>query len=180
MALLVGSMLLSGCISQPVQEEQTQPTEASSGATQNTQTEPVDSTPPDEPSTTGGDQGIDSAGLAGVWDRAWTEVEGDRTEAAPGVCTIEIKPGENGAFRFTYTDRDFPEENVQDRELLVVPGELYPDCGNDQWIGEVTQASGDTVHYTLTLLEDGTLLVMSGFEFDGQLMVSCQGFAPSI
>ena len=61
----------------------------------------------------------------------------------------------------------------------MIPGELYPGCGNDQWIGEVTQVSGDTVRYTLTLLEDGTLLMLSSFEFDGKPMVSCQGFTPS-
>ena len=105
--------------------------------------------------------------------------KGDRNASAPGVCTVEIKQDENGSFRFTYTDKEFPEENVQDRELPVIPGELYPGCGNDQWIGEVTQVSGDTVRYTLTLLEDGTLLMLSSFEFDGQPMVSCQGFAPS-
>lgn len=180
-AVLAGSMLLSGCISKPVQGEQTQPTEASE-ATQDTQedkTEPAEATTHNERPHPDRDQEIDSAELAGTWERVWTEVEGDRNASAPGVCTVEIKQDENGSFRFTYTDKEFPEENVQDRELPVIPGELYPGCGNDQWIGEVTQVSGDTVCYTLTLLEDGTLLMLSSFEFDGQPMVSCQGFAPS-
>jgi len=119
-----------------------------------------------------GNQGIDSAELVGTWELAWTEVEGDRNEAAPGVCTIEITPDETGFFRFTYTNKDFPEENIRDRELLVVPGELYPNCGNDQWIGEVTEESGDTVQYALTLLEDGTLLLQTYWEMDGMPWVS--------
>lgn len=123
-----------------------------------------------------GEQEIDSAQLVGTWDLAWTEVEGDRNEAAPGRCTIEIKPDEKGFFRFTYTDREFPEDNVRDRELIVTPGELYPGCDNDQWIGKVSAASEDTVQYTLTLLKDGTLLVQSGFDFDGQPMVSHSWF----
>lgn len=121
----------------------------------------------DELPNPGWNQGIDSTELIGTWELAWTEVEGDRNEAEPGRCTIEITPDERGFYRFTYSDRDFPEENLQDRELLVGPGELYPGCGNDQWIGKVTEASGDTVQYALTLLEDGTLLLQTYWEMDG-------------
>lgn len=133
----------------------------------------------DELPDPGWNYGIDSSGLVGTWELAWTEVEGDRNEAEPGRCTIEITPDETGFFRFTYSDRDFPEENIQDRELLVVPGELYPDCGNDQWIGKVIEESGDPVHYALTLLEDGTLLLQTYWEMDGMPMISTQWFTRS-
>jgi len=126
----------------------------------------------DELPNPGWNQGIDSSELVGTWELAWTEVEGDRNEAAPGVCTIEITPDETGFFRFTLANKDFPEENIQDRELLVGPGELYPGCGNDQWIGEVTEESADPVHYSLTLLEDGTLLLQTYWEMDGMPWVS--------
>ena len=126
----------------------------------------------DELPNPGWNQGIDSSELAGIWELAWTEVEGDRNEAEPGICTIEITPDETGFFRFTYTNKDFPEENIQNRELIVVPGELYPGCSNDQWVGEVTEASGDTVRYALTMLEDGTLLLQTCWEMDGMPMVS--------
>ena len=99
-------------------------------------------------------------------------MEGDRNEAESGRCTIQITPDERGFYRFTYSDRDFPEENLQDRELLVVPGELYPGCGNGQWTGEVIEESGDPVHYSLTLLEDGTLLLQTYWEMDGMPWVS--------
>ena len=116
--------------------------------------------------------GIDSSELVGTWELAWTEVEGDQIEAAPGICTIEITPNETGFFRFTYENKDFPEENVQDRELIVVPGELYPGCINDQWIGEVAGEREDTAQFTLTLLEDGMLLMQTYWEMDGMPMVS--------
>lgn len=126
----------------------------------------------DELPNPGWNQVIDSTKLVGTWELAWTEAEGDRNEAEPGRCTIEITPDEGGFYRFTYSDRDFPEENLQNRELLVGPGELYPGCGNDQWIGKVTEASGDTVQYALTLLEDGTLLLQTYWEMDGMPWVS--------
>jgi len=116
--------------------------------------------------------GIDSSKLIGTWALAWTEVEGDRNEAVPGVCTIEITPDGSDYFRFTYSNRDFPEEDILDRELIVIPGALYPGCGNDQWVGEVTEESGDTVRYALTLLEDDMLLLQTSWEMDGIPMVS--------
>ena len=126
----------------------------------------------DELSNPGWNQGIDSSELVGTWELAWTEVEGDRNTAASGVCIIEIMPDETGAFRFTYSHKEFPEWNISERELLVVPGELYPGCSNAHWIAEVTEESGDTDHYSLTLLEDGTLLLQTYWEMDGIPMVS--------
>ena len=117
-------------------------------------------------------QGIDRSELVGSWELAWTEVDGDRNEAAPGICTIEITPDETGFFLFTNSSKDFPEENIQDRELIVVPGELYPGCSNDQWMAEVIKGSGDIDHYTLTLLKGGTLLLQTNRETDGMPWVS--------
>ena len=121
--------------------------------------------------------GLHSSDLIGTWELAWTEVEGDRNEAAPGACTVAITPDETGIFRFTYTSKAFPEENVRDRELRVVPGELHPGCSNDQWIGQVAEADGDTVQYALTLLADGMLLLQTGWEMDGAPMVSYGWYA---
>ena len=138
-----------------------------------------DFTPYEELPNPDQNQGIDSSELVGTWELAWTEMEGDRIEAAPGICTIEITPDETGLYRFTYANKDFPEENVQDRELLVVPGELYPGCSNDQWIAEVAEESGDPVCYALTLLEDGTLLLQTYWEMDGMPWVSYGWYAPT-
>ena len=110
--------------------------------------------------------------LIGTWELAWTEVEGDRNEVASGVCTVKITMDDMGSFRITYQDRDFPDWNFTDRELLLILGELYPGCGNDQWLGEVSEEPGDTSQYALTLLEDGTLLLQTYWEMDGMPMVS--------
>ena len=136
----------------------------------------LDFTSYDELPDPGWNQEIDSSGLVGIWELTWTEVEGDRNQATPGICTVEIVSDETGVFRFTYSDKDFPDRNIQDRELLVIPGELYPGCGNGQWIGEVAEASGDTVRYALTLLEDGTLLIQDNFIVDGYPMVGYEWF----
>ena len=130
----------------------------------------------DELPSPGWNQRIDSSGLVGTWELVWTELEGDRNMAVPGVCTIEITPDETGFFRFTYANKDFPDENIRDRELITVPGELYPGCGNDQWVAEVCKESTDAVHYTLTLLDDGTLLLQTGWEMEGIPMVSYGGY----
>lgn len=119
---------------------------------------------------------IDSSGLVGTWEQVWSEVEGDRNEAEPGACVIEIAQDDAGGLLFTYSDRNYLDGNVEDRELLVQPGELYPDCGNGQWFGDVMEIRGDTTSYALTLLEDGSLLVRIGFDVDGQPMISHLGF----
>ena len=126
----------------------------------------------DELPGSGSNSEIDSSELVGTWELAWTEVEGDRNGVVSGVCTIEIVPDGTDTFRFTYTSRDYPEENVLERELVVVPGELYPGCSNDRWIAEVAEESGDPVRYALTLLEDGTLLLQTYWEMDGMPWVS--------
>lgn len=119
---------------------------------------------------------IDCYELVGTWEQIWTEVEGDRNETAPGVCTIEITADETGFFRISYSDTEFPEYNFSDRELIVVPGELYPGCGNDDWLAEVSEAEGDTTWYALALLKDGSLLMQQSWEMDGMLWVSYCGY----
>jgi hypothetical protein len=110
--------------------------------------------------------------MVGTWELAWTEVEGDRLESAPGGCTVEITTDGMGFFWLSYSDRNYPDDNFSDRELLVSPGELYPDCGNNQWFAEVYGASDDLIHYAVTLLDDGTLLMQYSWEMDGMPMVS--------
>lgn len=131
----------------------------------------------EELSGPGWNQGNDSSQLVGTWELVWTEVEGDRIEAAPGVCTIEITPDAIDSFGFTYSNSAFPEENIRNREMIVVPGELYPGCSNNLWTAEVTKESTDTVQYALTLLEDGTLLLQIYWEADGLPMVSYGGYS---
>lgn len=185
--LLIGSLLLSGCTSQPNKQEGTQPSNPTSATQTPVTTEPTHATDPvptTEQTLPADDVGNESIPdtdwnedeLIGSWDLTWTEVEGDRNEAAPGVCTVEITMDDTGSLWFTYSDRDFPDWNVQERELLIVPGELYSGCGNDQWFGEVRAVSGDGAQFSLTLLDDGTLLLLIYWDMDGMPMVSVGGY----
>jgi hypothetical protein len=110
--------------------------------------------------------------MVGTWELSWTEVEGDRNEAAPGGCTVEITTDGTGFFWISYSDRNYPDDNFSDRELLVSTGELYPDCGNNQWFAEVYGVNDELIHYAVTLLDDGTLLMQYSWEMDGMPMVS--------
>lgn len=110
--------------------------------------------------------------MVGSWELTWTEAEGDRNEAATGRCTVEITTDGMGFFWISYTDRNNPEDNFSDRELLVNPGELYPGCGNNQWFAEVYGTSDERIHYAVTLLQDGTLLMQHSWEMDGMPWVS--------
>ena len=110
--------------------------------------------------------------MVGTWELAWTEVEGDRNEAAPGGCTVEITTDGTGFFWISYSDRNYPDDNFSDAELLVSPGELYSDCGNNQWYAEVYTESDELIHYAVTLLDDGTLLMQYSWEMDGIPMIS--------
>lgn len=124
----------------------------------------------------GSSQTISCLDMAGTWERVWSEVEGDRTEAAPGSCTVLIETDGTGFFWISYNDRDFPETNFTDCELIIVPGELYPGCGNDQWIAEVHNPGDDSGSYALTLLPDGSLLMQFSWYMDGIPMVSYSGY----
>ena len=55
---------------------------------------------------------------------------------------------------------------------MVSPGELYADCGNNQWMAEVYTTQDERIHYAVTLLDDGTLLMQYRWEMDGMPMVS--------
>ncbi len=110
--------------------------------------------------------------MVGTWELTWTEVEGDRVESAPGGCTVEITTDGMGFFWLSYSDRNYPDDNFSDRELLVSPGELYSDCGNNQWFAEVYTTSDELIHYAVTLLDDGTLLMQYSWEMDGMPWVS--------
>ena len=112
--------------------------------------------------------GGDYADLVGTWELAWTEAEGDRMEVASGKCTLEI----SAAMMVTYRDKEFPDNDFVDRDLATISGEMYPDCGNNQWIAFVSTEEGDRITHSLTLLEDGTLLMQHSWKFDGMNMVS--------
>ena len=137
-------------------------TEATTEATTQATTQPV----------IAGPQVMD---LVGNWQRTHTEVEGDRNQNTNATITI-TGVGEDG-LTVTYQDTEFPNDNFSDKALTIKEGEIYSDCGNAVWFADV--ASTGKYSYSLTLLEDGTLLLQTGFDYDGLPMVSYQWFARS-
>lgn len=146
------------------------PTEQTPAATDPDPTEATEA--PTEVTAPAGPQPMD---LAGTWKRTHTEVEGDRNENTK--ATITITGASEDSLVITYKDAEFPDDNFKSKALTIEAGELYPDCGNDVWVARV--ASTGKYSYTMTLLEDGTLLVQCSFEFDGMPMVSYQWFVRS-
>lgn len=116
--------------------------------------------------------GGDYLDMVGNWERVWTEVESDRVDTAPGSCTVEITTDGMGFFWISYTDKNFPDDNFSDKELLITAGELYYGCGNNRWFAEVYETSEATLHYAVTVLDDGSLLMQYSWEMDGMPMVS--------
>lgn len=109
----------------------------------------------------------DPTEMVGTWELAWTEVEGDRNEAEPDVQSIEITMDGDGLFWINYIDNNFPERSFYDKELVVFPDEIYHGCGNDQWSATVNYTGEDNTEYTLTVLEDRTLMLQQYWEMDG-------------
>lgn len=114
--------------------------------------------------------------MIGTWNMAWTEVEGDVNEVAPGVATIEIWQDAEGTFRISYTNRDFPRNNFTNKTLEVFGGEMYAGCGNDSWVADVGFIGPGDTFFAVTVLEDGTLLMQTYWEMEGQMWVSYAWF----
>ena len=113
----------------------------------------------------------DPMGMVGTWELSWTEVEGYRNEAEPGKCILEITLDDNGLYRISYTDNEFPDWSYYDKELVVFPFALYYGCENEWWSATVNYTGMGGTEYKLTLLEDGTLLLQNYWEVDGAPMV---------
>lgn len=119
-----------------------------------------------------GDTPIPYLDMVGTWALRWTEVEGDRVEAPPGSCAVTVTTDGMGFFWISYENKDFPEENFTDRELLITSGQLYPDCSNSEWYAQVNETGEAVIHHAVTVQADGTLLMQFSWEMDGMPMVS--------
>lgn len=119
-----------------------------------------------------GDTPIPYLDMVGTWALRWTEVEGDRVEATPGSCAVTVTTDGMGFFWISYENKDFPEENFTDRELLITSGQLYPDCSNSEWYAQVNETGEAVIHHAVTVQADGTLLMQFSWEMDGMPMVS--------
>ena len=114
--------------------------------------------------------------MAGTWERAYTEVEGDRVETAPGTCIIVIAGESEDQLSISYTDREFPEQSYADKALHIVPDPEYTIFEQAVWVMEVEHTGPFGTSFLIALLEDGTLLVQNYWEMDGMPMVSHEWF----
>lgn len=166
LALLVCALLLTGCTAPQKEPEAPAATEPP--------TLSAEVTEPSAPETAAPNK-AEPEDLVGKWERACTEVEGDRVETAPGVCTVEIVGDESAGFTISYTDNEFPDWSYSDAQLLIVPAGDMPLFDYNDWMATVDTTLFDTTRY-VTLLQDGSLLMANYWTMDGAPMVSHEWF----
>ena len=105
--------------------------------------------------------------MLGVWELAWTEVEGCREEAEPGTEYITIFLNDQDVMRITLDDVNSPQNSFRNKELAAYDGEMFSGCGNDQWTAYVGYMGPWDTIYSVTLPEDGMLLMELYWEVDG-------------
>ena len=114
----------------------------------------------------------DPVEMVGTWKRVRMEFEGYGEEDTSGNCTIVITGETEDTLAISYTDRERPESNYQNKTLDIRQGQIYWGCGNSLWLAEVDHVGHWDTTYTVTLLEDGTLLLQNYWEMDGAPAVS--------
>lgn len=110
--------------------------------------------------------------MIGTWELAWTEVEGDRNEAEPGACTIEIRSAASSGLLMSYISRDFPDKNFENELLTIDTREMYYGCGNDEWVADLDYIGPYDTTYAVTLTADGVLIKQNYYLLDGAPTVS--------
>jgi len=114
--------------------------------------------------------------MLGDWELAWTEVEGDRQEAEPGSCTIEILMSASSGMLMSYTSHAFPRDNFENELLTFDNREMYYGCSNDAWVADLDYVGPWDTTYTMTLTVEDILIKQNYFMVDGAPMVSYEYF----
>ena len=114
--------------------------------------------------------------MLGQWDLAWTEVEGDRIEAEPGSCSIEIQLSASSGFLMSYTSHEFPHNNFENELLTFDERQLHYGCGNDAWVADLDYVGPWDTTYAFTLTADDILIKQNYFLIDGAPAVSYEYF----
>ena len=179
--LLLATMLLTaaGCQQAPVQPTETKiPTEITE-ATQPVETEAptvaptvVPTVAPTEPK----EPDMSPMGLVGKWQRTKTEVEGDVNETPAGQVTVTITGEDKSSLRMTYKDKEFKDDNFEDRSLFIMPAE--DGTGSDDWEAQVNYTgSGDlSMIWTVTLVDADTFQLEILWYMDDAPMASYSTF----
>ena len=114
--------------------------------------------------------------MLGLWELAWIEVEGDRNEAEPGACTVEIFMSASNGFLMSYTSREFPHNNFENELLIFDERELHYGCGNNAWTADLDYVGPWNTTYAFTLTVDDILIKQNYYLLDGAPTVSYEYF----
>ena len=114
--------------------------------------------------------------MIGLWEQAWTEVEGCREEVEPGAVTIEIRTAASAGLLMSYTSRDFPRNNFENELLTIDMRQMHTLCGNDEWVADLDYVGPYDTTYAVTLTTDGILIKQNYFLLDGAPSVSYEYF----
>ncbi len=112
--------------------------------------------------------------LVGTWKRISTEVEGDINDG--GDCTIIITGTNEENLKITYTDKNHPDTNYSDKELILSEQKYFPEYGNGEWVACVYHFGPNDTTYCLAIFEDGKLKLRNDFVVDGALCYSYEIF----
>ena len=115
--------------------------------------------------------------MLGLWELAWTEVEGERIEAEPGACTVEIFMSASNGFLMSYTSREFPHNDFENEPLIFDERELHYGCGNDAWVADLDHVGPWDTTYAFTLTVDDILIKQNYYLLDGAPTVSYEYFS---
>lgn len=118
----------------------------------------------------------DPVEMVGTWKRFQWETDGYREDDTSGTHTIVITGETQTDLTISFTNKESQNFNYKNKPLDVMQGVLYPDCGNNLWLAKVDHVGPWDTTCTVTLLEDGTLLLQSYWEMDGSPMVSYEWF----
>ena len=114
--------------------------------------------------------------MLGDWELAWTEVEGDRNEVEPGVCSISIQMGASSGMLMSYTSHEFPHNNFENELLTFDERELHYGCGNDAWVADLAYVGPWDTTYAFTLTVEDILIKQNYYLLDGAPTVSYEYF----
>lgn len=112
--------------------------------------------------------------LVGTWKRVSTEVEGDINDG--GDCTIVITGTNEENLKISYTNKEFPNTNYSDKEIILSEQKYFPEYGNGEWVACVNHFGPNDTTYCLAIFEDGKLKLRNDFVVDGALCYSYEIF----
>lgn len=114
--------------------------------------------------------------MVGEWELLWTEIQGERIESGPDVKVITVTSDDAESFLLSYKDNERSDWSYYDRKLTVIDEAIYSDCVNNQWSAIVDYIGNYDTEYTVTLLDEDTLLMKQYWLVDGAPMVGYECF----